>query len=596
HFVQRTRADIKAVWERAEDVFPERETADATYELSPEQHRLFAETHDFCLGLVHAGQKLSGYRRRMRYWAALALLRAVMSSPAAAKAALQRRRAEALSSETPEEEWELRVYAYEPTETPPPDEAPTRLLDHPESGITEGERKRLRELLDLVQAITPEKDAKLQAAIVVLRKLLRENFNPIVWCFYVATAEYVAAELQRALRPEFPDLEVLCVTGRMGEEERRALVEEFMQKEGVRRVLVATECLSEGVNLQAGFNAVLHYDLPWNPNRLEQREGRVDRYGQPHKKVKAIRFYGRDNPVDGAVIRVLLDKAREIRKSLGTYVPVPVEEEWVIEALVHALFSGQAARLHEDLAFEFMQEYVQEFHDRWNLDVRREKESRTRFAQRAIRPEEVEHELRATDAVLGTPAEVQRFVLEALGRLNVRVGHDPRDPRVFRIPLGEDVLQGLPAQVGEVFSRAERSQGRRLHWLITFESPTPEGAEYVGRNHPLVAALAQYLFEAALAGQEGPAARCGALRTDRVSRLTTLVLLRVRYLLAVAERDSLLAEEVLVTGFEGHGERVLPQDEALTLLGEAQPVANIPVGSLVIGTGVGREVYVRSKN
>ena len=46
------------------------------------------------------------------------------------------------------------------------------------------------------------------------------------------------------------------------------------------RVLVATDCLSEGINLQEHFTAVLHYDLPWNPNRLEQREGRVDRFGQ----------------------------------------------------------------------------------------------------------------------------------------------------------------------------------------------------------------------------------------------------------------------------------------------------------------------------
>ncbi|XGB38631.1 MAG: hypothetical protein LVT47_09795 [Cyanobacteria bacterium LVE1205-1] len=50
--------------------------------------------------------------------------------------------------------------------------------------------------------------------------------------------------------------------------------------------LVATDCLSESVNLQEHFSAVLHYDLPWNPNRLEQRGGRVDYYGQKALKVK----------------------------------------------------------------------------------------------------------------------------------------------------------------------------------------------------------------------------------------------------------------------------------------------------------------------
>lgn len=68
--------------------------------------------------------------------------------------------------------------------------------------------------------------------------------------------------------------------------------------------MVATDCLSEGVNLQQHFTDCLHYDLPFNPNRLEQREGRIDRYGQTAEKVKCILVYGQDNPVDGAVLRV----------------------------------------------------------------------------------------------------------------------------------------------------------------------------------------------------------------------------------------------------------------------------------------------------
>ena len=55
-----------------------------------------------------------------------------------------------------------------------------------------------------------------------------------------------------------------------------------------QRVLVATDCLSEGINLQSHFDAVVHYDLSWNPTRHEQREGRVDRYGQPSKKVRVL--------------------------------------------------------------------------------------------------------------------------------------------------------------------------------------------------------------------------------------------------------------------------------------------------------------------
>jgi hypothetical protein len=121
------------------------------------------------------------------------------------------------------------------------------------------------------------------------------------------------------------------------------------------------------------------------------------------------------------------------------------------------------------------------------------------------------------------------------------------------------------------------SQGR---WTITFTSPTPEGAEYVGRNHPFVTALARYLLEQALDQTASPvAARCGAIRTRQVQRLTALLLLRARFQLIQPRRSPLLAEEVLVTGFAGFGNAQevpwLTPDQALPLL-TAEPSANLP--------------------
>ena len=92
-------------------------------------------------------------------------------------------------------------------------------------------------------------------------------------------------------------------------------------------ILVATDVLAEGVNLQASFQAVVHYDLAWNPTRHEQREGRVDRFGQRSADVRVVTIYGRDNGIDGKVLEVLIRKHREIRKSTGISVPVPDEAD-----------------------------------------------------------------------------------------------------------------------------------------------------------------------------------------------------------------------------------------------------------------------------
>lgn len=152
-------------------------------------------------------------------------------------------------------------------------------------------------------------------------------------------------------------------------------------------MLVATDCLSEGVNLQEHFSAVLHYDLPWNPNRLEQREGRVDRYGQTASVVKSYLLYGQDNPVDGAVLEVLIRKAVQIHKTLGITVPVPMDSTTVSEAVFESLFekATDAQQLSLLDLLDSPESPVAQVHSCWDKAVERERISRTRFAQRSIK-------------------------------------------------------------------------------------------------------------------------------------------------------------------------------------------------------------------
>lgn len=564
HFVQRTRRDILQQWE-GRCCFPERLSEDETYTLSKSYRKLFDETFQFCSQIVHSGKPLQRHRRRVRYWAALSLLRCVMSSPAAAVAALQKRAGEL---ELEGEDVELAPFVLEADEDHTLDEAPLPPIEAARNSLPESDQQQLKKLARLAARIhgSPEQDAKLQRCLQVVKKLLQQGFHPILWCRFVPTADYLGRALQEALGPQ---VQVVTITGRIGDEERRIRIAEIDPQRP--RVLVATDCLSEGINLQEKFTAVLHYDLPWNPNRLEQREGRVDRYGQPASKVRVIRFYGQDNPVDGALIEVLLNKAREIHQALGTYVPIPEKSETVIEAVLNSLFRHRRSQQR----WLFEDEALEQFHRRWQHDVERERTNRTRFAQRALKPQEVQRELEAVDQVLGDPAAVREFVLSAAGRLNLPIARRSETPPVFSIDTRPAVRSLLPPLIQEVLPPP-----RNHPWIICFDSPTPEGAEYIGRNHPLVAALAQHLLEEALTcPQQAVASRCGAIRTRSVKRLTTLLLLRVRYLLRIPERPPLLSEEVLVTGYCWQKDRRyqgLEPDQALVLFGQAQPQGNIP--------------------
>jgi hypothetical protein len=392
-----------------------------------------------------------------------------------------------------------------------------------------------------------------------------QDRKPIVYCRFIATADYVAGQLQARLKDAFPDVHVISVTGETGnDEEREARVAELA--ESPRRVLVATDCLSEGINLQDHFDAVLHYDLPWNPNRLEQREGRVDRFGQQTSRVPAVLFFGADNRIDGIVLKVLIRKARDIYRALGVSVPVPVSSESVVQAIVKALFEDQAV---EQLRLNLEGfETVDAIHAEWDRAADREKESRARFAQHAIKPEEVARELEAVDTVLGDPDAVRALMIEAAARvpftLQKKNNHYVLDPST------------LPHSIRE-----------RLGWKksrsIVFDAPPPkdlEDAAVVGRNHAVVTALCDHILgEAFRPGVRPRFPRCGAAFTDRVKIRTAVALLRIRYRLRERRGAELFAEEVVTAGFRpgDAGLEWLPpnSEEVLTLLKTAEPVGNI---------------------
>lgn len=567
HFVQRRRADIKN-WLGEDNPFPQRDPSEATYELSAKCRDLFRRVYSFSAAMVRSADTLSGARRRIRYWSALALLRCVMSSPAAAQAAILNR-VRGGAEDIPDEQAAddaCTPFIYEPADQETEDAQPAHVVEQGEAGMSDSERSRLREFARLADEIQgTDDDHKVVECTRLVAGLLRGGYHPIIWCRYIATSDYVADQLARRLQRDFPDLRVVSITGALADDERRLKVAELGQHP--RRILVATDCLSEGINLQEHFTAVMHYDLPWNPNRLEQREGRVDRFGQTAKTVKAILFYGRDNIIDGAVLEVLLRKAQEIHRTLGISVPVPMDSETVMEAVLKHLFFRSTS---PDQKLLFQDPIVQDMHRQWDRSADREKESRTRFAQRAIKPDEVQRELEETDSVLGDPDAVERFVRNACQRLGAAVQQAKN---------GQWTISGLahlPDLVKETASDAPEN------WRVTFKSPPPEGATYLGRNHPFVAALAQFLMEDALT-QHGAAraTRCGVIKSRAVDRRTVLLLLRLRFLIEEPDKpdNPMLAEEVYVCGYRGSPPNRLDwlgDAETLKLLAEARPDVNTP--------------------
>jgi superfamily II DNA or RNA helicase len=567
YMVQRRREDIASYLD-TKTLFPKREAKEETYTLSPEYKKLFNRVLAYARESVtdKSGGKL---RERVRWWSALALLRALASSPAAAASALRTRAAPAdtLSVEEANEIGQRTVLDLIQDEgTDSPDITPGSQIEEETEPATPV-RQRLLKMARDAEALKGPQDAKLQKTFNIIKDLIKDGFRPVIFCRFIHTAEYLAEELKEKLGAE---VTVTAVTGLIPSEERELRVLQLARAE--KPVLVATDCLSEGINLQEHFDAVFHYDLSWNPTRHEQREGRVDRFGQPRPDIRVVTLYDIDNQIDGIVLDVLIRKHKAIRDALNISIPVPTDTTQVIEAI----FEGLLLREHTGSVDqylpgfdEFFKPQKEQLHEEWDAFSQKEKKSRQMFTHSSIKVEQVAQELAAVRSAMGSSADVENFCKTALTAHGVTIpkasGQDVTEFYIARAPVGLKEALGITDTE---------------YLKTTFHLPAKKGTVYLHRTHTMVEGLARYVTDTALEpSTQGAAKRCGVIRTDIVKRRTTLLLVRFRFHITrplSGEEHPLLAEECQLLAFEGAPQSAewLDQEAAEKLM-MAEPKENI---------------------
>jgi hypothetical protein len=458
-------------------------------------------------------------------------------------------------------------------------------------------------------------DPKFKQLLKELKGLLAEGFRPVIFCRFRPTAHYLAEQLQEEL-PKRAHV-VMAVTGDLPPEERVERIRELQNElaNGKVPVLVATDCLSEGIDLQHIFDAVIHYDLCWNPTRHEQREGRVDRFGQARSAVRALMLHGGDsNPVDERVRTVILEKEKTIRKELGVSVPIPGNANTITQAVLGGIF-GKAAKAIQGFLNLGLPGFSGSGSDldtvldaEWQSAKENAKATRTIFAQRSLKPEEALREWDRTRESLGSADAVERLVLNACRRLNLPL-------RGLRWGVaGEGGTAAEDKKSGEAATktweldltrlednRQALNERLRSHDLggklrLSFRPPARDGSQQqsceqqgcqlLSRSHPLVVELADFVAERALSGLEPElAARASVIRTKAVAKRTQVLVLRLRHQLHQSRwtgnqyeaLPDLLVEECLTAKVTGDGVEPLEGAAALELL-EAPASGNIDPG------------------
>jgi len=563
HFIQRRRADIRH-YLMTDTPFPEPEETEESYTLSTEYKKFFVRVLAYARETIK-DISVSKHRQRVRWWSVLALLRSMASSPAAAAETLRNRAATA-NTDTPEEADDIGRQTILDLN----DEEISERMDitlgsdfGDDTNTDSNERRRLLAMARDADALKGENDEKLSKMAKIVDKLIKDGFRPILFCRFIPTAEYVAEELRKRL-PK--NVAISAITGILPPADREQRIQELANHD--TRLLVCTDCLSEGINLQDHFDAVIHYDLSWNPTRHEQRAGRVDRFGQPKPKVRVLTYYGLDNQIDGIILDVLIKKHKTIKSSLGYSVPVPVNTDQVIEAIFEGMLLREdtgTAQAYLTGFDEYFKPQKEDLHIQWDSAVDKEKRSRTMFSQETVKVDAVEREIKAVRSAIGSGVDVALFVKQALlahnavvsenGTVHFDIREVPRSLREF-IPVNSD------------------------EFTARFDPTGSKDSIYLSRTHPVVENIATYVMDTALDPiSDGVACRSGVIRTDKVQRRTTNLLVRFRYQIIAksgTNEKRLLAEDCRLLAFVGSPSSAqwLGEGETEALL-KAEPIANI---------------------
>lgn len=496
-------------------LFPERRAYTVEYTLSDGEAELYKKVTDYVREEFNRAEQLKNEGRKGTVGFALTILqRRLASSPEAIYQSLRRRR-ERLEKRLREEEllkrgaeaslsWKEDVPSFTSEDL-------EDLEDAPDSEVEETEEK----VVDLASAARTI--AELKAEIAILKSLEKlalevrqsgsdrkwdelssllqnqaEMFDSfghrrklIIFTEHKDTLFYLQERIGALLgRPDA----VVTIHGGMGREERRKAEQLFTQDKRVE-VLIATDAAGEGINLQRA-HLMVNYDLPWNPNRLEQRFGRIHRIGQT--EVCHCWNLVASETREGDVYRRLLEKLDEERKALGGKVfdilgKLTFNDKPLRQLLIEAVRYGDRPEVRRKL-----EEVVDHALDREKLQALIEEHALAHDTMDATRVQKIREEMERAEARRLQPHFISSFFLEAFRRLGGKVYE--REPKRFEITRVPAVIRNRDRIIGTrdpVLLRYER---------ITFEKalinlPGKPVAEFICPGHPLLDATMDLILE-----------------------------------------------------------------------------------------------------
>src|SRR5664279_2364875 len=473
HVVQRRRTDIEAWYEQrgVKSPFPKRDSDEIVINLTrhPEMRTLLDHLSEYTGALYGAASA------PVDRWIAAHLQKRTLSSVAALRLSIRNRQRTLEKEAATTTSSAATAAAAEATADRSfleNDEGDAANLDRMSSGLdVAAELAWLERIYDTANKVTAAKDPKFQTLLTLLPKRMaahRDAPRVLVFTKFRDTLDYLVRELNRAAtsrakkKPLPGGTQVFSIHGQMNLAQRQLVFAEF--ERAPIAVLVATDCISEGLNRQRACAELVHYELPWNPNRLEQRNGRVDRFQQREPTV-GIRTLVLDDPLDAALLYLIYTKAEQMRKAYGFVPPFLANPD----ILLHLSNPGAAYRsvlqdrarskqmsmidefgqIVQDDVLESLDEELAALTDANLTDQDRYEQMREEsfYGQANVTLETVEIALSRSRDEIGSPERIRDFVIASIRELHGTVRRNPDSTHT---------ITSMPAEITDTVSHQGR--------------------------------------------------------------------------------------------------------------------------------------------
>lgn len=551
--IQRNRKKLEAWYEKQgkKSPFPQRDQKEVVIDPKPNGKLIqlldaVERYGDFIL--KSAKEKDSKKVRNIANWVAIHLQKRAISSPYAVLKSLENRIATIENkvdslSESEEETLENYVYDLFSDDERISEEMASLRLDF--EALSQDEITELKRIIEFGETLTPKDDEKLQKLKNdILPELIAKDPKVILFTKYKDTLDYLEKNLKTK------DFEIFVMHGDMSLNARTEIFGKFDRAK--KAILIATDVISEGLNLQRLASNVVHYELPWNPNRLEQRNGRVDRIGQKRDIVN-IRTLVVDKSMDKEILDLLLEKQRTIEMDRDYAAAYFGDEESLKSIVLEASAKKKSKKkavdpnmpdLFTSAGLEETKKAVRQAFSSPEEDRKRKKkiEEESFYSSLDIELPEIDKRIEETKRIVGSQEEVLSFVKSALARFDSAL--IDKGSGFYEISINDPKL--ILQRFGNTIKK------------VTFDPElalTHPDAVILDAGHPFIRKMIE-LVKAAFFTNKGLYGRNAYFFSAEVEAVTWQYNFLVRFTVGLKEKR--VIEELITIAVDSYSEKAIP--------------------------------------